>query len=477
MNGVRSRSFRIPVPLDHSKPNGETVHIFVRELVFEKDDHHRASLAPLLYLQGGPGFESPRPAFPLGGWMKEAVASGFRLLLLDQRGTGLSDAISPGSLLQRFGEPATAGDVSDAVAEQQADFMSHFRADSIVRDCEMIKKVLSPTKKWTLLGQSFGGFVALNYMSAYPNSLEQCLLTVGLAPVSQTIDDVYRATHNRMKERNRRFFERYPLDAAKVRDIGNFLRSRDSDGQSVSLPGGGVLSLRRFLASGLLLGSAEGMERLHFMLEGALVKDSDNTSTLSPSFLTSMSAMLNYETNPIYWLLHESIYCDGPGQTSNWSYERIRRECRTIAKEEGTICPFDADAVLDAWDGSAAVVEECPVAPYFTGEMVGPWIGEDCAALRPLRKAAHILASKDNWAPLYDKNVLSSCGIPVAALVSYDDVFVERTFSESTADLLGRDSCHLWVTNEFQHSGLRDEPNRIFKTLLSMVRGEVPIPS
>ena len=39
-----------------------------------------------------------------------------------------------------------------------------FRADNIVRDAEEIRKNLIQDKKWSVLGQSFGGFCATNYL-------------------------------------------------------------------------------------------------------------------------------------------------------------------------------------------------------------------------------------------------------------------------------------------------------------------------
>ena len=59
-----------------------------------------------------------------------------------------------------------------------------------------------------------------------------------------------------------------------------------------------------------------------------------------------------------------------------------------------------------------------------------------------------------------------------------DDIYVERAFSEDTSRMLGADgrSASLWVTNEIQHSGLRDEP-RVFERLLAMAKGELAIPS
>jgi dienelactone hydrolase len=48
------------------------------------------------------------------------------------------------------------------------------RADSIVADAEVVRKALVPRNattqngKWSLLGQSFGGFCALTYLSHAP---------------------------------------------------------------------------------------------------------------------------------------------------------------------------------------------------------------------------------------------------------------------------------------------------------------------
>ena len=79
---------------------------------------------------------------------------------------------------------------------------------------------------------------------------------------------------------------------------------------------------------------------------------------------------------------------------------------------------------------------------------------------------------------LYNVEALRTIGvegkIPCAPLISYDDIYVERHFSEETADLI---NCKVWITNEFQHSGLRDCPSRVFTTLLQMSIGEVALPS
>ena len=43
-------------------------------------------------------------------------------------------------------------------AQAQADYLKHFRADSIVRDAEVIRRELTGGEPWALLGQSYGGF-------------------------------------------------------------------------------------------------------------------------------------------------------------------------------------------------------------------------------------------------------------------------------------------------------------------------------
>ena len=89
------------MPLDHSRADGPRITIFTRE-VAAPDGGDRPYL---LFLQGGPGFEATRPTSPPTGWMKRALAD-YRVLLLDQRGTGRSTPVGreiPGDDARRSG--------------------------------------------------------------------------------------------------------------------------------------------------------------------------------------------------------------------------------------------------------------------------------------------------------------------------------------------------------------------------------------
>jgi pimeloyl-ACP methyl ester carboxylesterase len=442
----------LKVPLNHDVPDGPQLELFVRELIpASKADGD--SLPCLLYLQGGPGFPAGRPTCPQGGWQKAALAD-YRVLLLDQRGTGRSSPVTTQSLLL-VGSP-----------KEQAAYLSHFRADSIVKDCEIVRRELAGGEKLTLLGQSFGGFCILSYLSYAPEAIERALFTCGLAPVGQPADAVYKATYQRMEERNRRFYERYPQDVELVRSITRALHDAPA-----TLPRGGTLTARRFLQLGLLLGSGSGFESLHDLLElaRAPLPPAAPAGALPEHFLLAVeAAQQDFETNPIYWLLHEAIYCDGPasssapeGGASRWSAERVQEEMGA------------------AWDYTTRLAKGA--APILlTGEMVFSWMGDDYAWLRPLKPCAELLAAKHDWPKLYHREALGSSRCPpVACLVSYEDVYVERAFSEATAAMLGETGrgAKLWVTNEFQHSGLRDQPETVFKRLLAMSKGVVAVPS
>ena len=149
----------------------------------------------LVFLQGGPGFEAVRPTGrPRSpGWLDHALGE-YRVLLLDQRGTGRSTPV---------------GRLSGMTAAEQAAYLTHFRADSIVRDAERIRRALE-VDRWSVLGQSFGGFCVLTYLSLAPEGLREAFFTGGLPPLGHSVDEVYARTYERVLERNRRFYQRFP---------------------------------------------------------------------------------------------------------------------------------------------------------------------------------------------------------------------------------------------------------------------------
>lgn len=85
IGGINLSDHTFTVPLDWNHPEAsEKIKIFARKAWGGSSQENKY----LVYLQGGPGFASPRPQ-SLSGWIKQAISLGFTVLLLDQRGTGI----------------------------------------------------------------------------------------------------------------------------------------------------------------------------------------------------------------------------------------------------------------------------------------------------------------------------------------------------------------------------------------------------
>jgi pimeloyl-ACP methyl ester carboxylesterase len=411
------------LPLNHSRPGGEQITVFAREIVAAGKEE--PNLPWLVFFQGGPGFPAPRPPAN-SGWLKRATQD-YRMLLLDPRGTGRSTPVTA-QTLARF---------PNVVA--MADYLKHFRADSIVRDAEWIRHHwLGGNVKWSLLGQSFGGFCVVHYLSAAPEGLKEAIITGGLPPIHHTPKEVYRATYRRVIEKNRRYYERYPDDAERAQAVVDYLSDHD-----VYLPTGDPLSPRRFQQLGMGFGASDGFEQAHYLLEGAFV-DTGKGQELSYNFLRELENTQSFDTNPIYAILHEASFCEQTA--SRWAAERVRAEYPEFQLEPGK-----------------------PV--LFTGEMIYPWMFDDFQQLRPLKQAAQILAEFQEWPSLYDTSVLQANVVPAVAAIYYDDMYVDRGFSEETAQIIK--GLRVWVTNEYEHNGLRAEGDIVLSRLLDMLHGKL----
>jgi pimeloyl-ACP methyl ester carboxylesterase len=432
---------RFKVPLDYSGILPGEITVFAREVVPAGPNDTRSPLPYLVYFQGGPGFESPRMT-EAGEFRK--FAREHRLLLLDQRGTGLST-------------PVSASTVEDfATTEEAVRYLKCFRAPSIVRDAEMIRKTLVGDEgKWSVLGQSFGGFCVLTYMSKFPWSLHRAFLAGGLAPIDVgcSATQVYRRLIPRVMRQMELYYETFPGDEEVMR--GLVLHIDSCPGGKVPLASGSVLSVRGLQALGFEgLGFPGSFARLHYLLERAWDQlPVSGERVLSNYFLRTVEKFLAFDTNPLYFLLHEPCYCNGGGEASEWAAERVRAE-------------------FPEMDASAAAHSGKRV--YLTGEMVFPFMLDEIAALRPLKAVGHGLAKTTDWESLYSEEMLSSCAVPAAAAVYYHDMYVDFDLSMET---VAKSNVKPWVTSEFTHAGIREGSDRVIEQLTALVSHKATLES
>jgi hypothetical protein len=214
----------------------------------------------------------------------------------------------------------------------------------------------------------------------------------------------------------------------------------------VRLPAGGSLTVEAFQSLGQMLGASTASHALHSLLEGAFVTGSGGPE-LSDNFLHEVQYRLTFASAPLYAVLHEACYAQGSAAT-RWSAHRIRAE----------FPDFDAGPALD---GGAPLL--------FTGEMIYPWMFHTDPVLWPLREAAHLLAERESWPDLYDVATLRANEVPVTALIYHDDMYVDYGLSMQTARTIR--GLRYWVTNEYEHDGLRTSGREVLDRLIAKARG------
>jgi pimeloyl-ACP methyl ester carboxylesterase len=414
--GAWVREFTVEAPLDWRHPGRETIRLFVRELA-GPERRHDPELPLLTFLQGGPGGANPRPT-GVSGWLAEALPH-YRVVMVDQRGTGGSGPVD-GMVIAGFPDPAEA-----------ARHLLHFRADSIVRDLEHVRRQRYDGRRWATLAQSYGGWLTLTYLSHAPEALTACYVCGGLPGVPADPEEVYRRTFTRAAGKTADFYERYPQDEATVAAIADRLAGGD-----VLLPDGSPLSVRRFQTLGGDLGFGPGHLRLHWLVSEAFAPGGH----LTDAFLEAAQVKTSVAGNPLFWVLQESIYGDGRNGPFRWAAQRERDRRPEFAEDRRPL--------------------------LFTTEMTFPWMFEEIRALRPFAPAMAELAGQATWSPLYDPERLAANEVPLAAAIFTDDVFVDAGLQQETLARVG--AARAWLTNEFEHDGITS--GRVFTRLREMVR-------
>ncbi|WP_373286735.1 alpha/beta fold hydrolase [Citricoccus zhacaiensis] len=479
LDGTRITDHWFELPLDHARPEESLIRVYAREYV---SGVHPDSTAPLdssaedwasgaehglpwlLFLQGGPGGKGVRQA-QLGGWMKEA-SQRFRILMLDQRGTGLSTPANRNTL-PLIGTP-----------EEQADYLVHFRAPSIVQDAELIRLLLG-AEPWTVFGQSFGGFCTLSYLSWHPEGMSRALITGGLAPLDGPPARVYRATYQRMRARNEEYFGRFPEDRQILARVYDAVRAGETGAApSVVLPDGSPVTVGRVQMLGMFLGGNTRMDQLHYLLQEAFEPQpvaagtctEALTHTLTDTFLHGLYQQVTRATNPLYLVMHESIYAQ-PAQVSRTQPELPPAAQPASPPEDATDTAWAAQRVLRSSPDLADFDPDRTAHPLLTGEMVFDWYADLDPALGSLQSVTEELARRTDWGPLYDPEALAANTVPTAAAVYTHDVYVDRDLSLETASRVR--GLRVWETDEFHHDGIGDDGPAILRRLLSLTDGSL----
>ena len=422
------------LPKDYSKPEAGTIKVFARSArkheTYPNEAKNDEQLPWIVFLNGGPGNECRPPQhYPFTNTLLD---KGYQILCLDQRGTGLSTPITA-STLQMRGDNAV-----------QAKYLKLYRADSIVRDCEAIRQALTADypedkKKWSVMGQSFGGFCIITYLSFYPQGLREAFLFGGLQALVKSPDEVYRRLYKKLIQRNEAYYAKFPADVARVRQILNYL-SRFGDG-TIKLPSEGNLTRRRFQQLGINLGFHGGLDAVHDLVLRAAY-DIEAFGHLTRGSLSAIDRALSFDENLLYSILHEPIYCSG--QAPSWSAQRL----------------LDTEYPQFSPDRSSS--EDPSTNPVFlTGEMIYPWMFTDYSELRKVSEVAELVAQDSDWPDLFDEAQLEKNEVPVFAAVYTEDMYVDYELSMQTASKIK--GCKTFTTNVMFHDAIRSRMDEVVR--------------
>ncbi|KAL6714535.1 hypothetical protein ACLMJK_007960 [Lecanora helva] len=325
--------------------------------------------------------------------------------------------------------------------QEQAALLQNFRADSIVEDCEAIRRNLtrnypSEKKKWTIMGQSFGGFCCVHYLSKYPESLQEVFTTGGLPPLVEHPDIVYEQLLKKIKSRNAAYYSKYPEDVSRVKNIIRYIQNNN-----VSLPSGGKLSVLRLRQLGMDFGFHGGIDVVHEMI-CRLTTDLNHFDFFTRPTLAQFEEMQPFDKYPLYALMHQPLYARR--NAPNWSADRVLKR----HPEFMHISLDDNQPVL------------------FTGEMVFRDMYNDYDELRPLLATADILESKDDWPELYDEAKLAKNEVPVYSASFIEDMYVDFDLARETASKIN--NCKTFVTNVLYHDALVNKTDELMKHLFAL---------
>lgn len=419
ISGMRIAEYSIEVPLDWSQSGTtKTISFFFREVC--RSDKLEEPLPLLVYLQGGPGGKSPRPTCEDPSWLHEALKQ-YRVILPDQRGTGRSSRACETAL----------NNYANIV--ERAYYLDKLDSYSIVSDLEFARKKIYHGIQWSILGQSYGGFISLTYLSFAPEGIEKCYIAGGLPSLYPDANEVYRRTYPRVARKIEMYFQQFPDDSIKIDKIADYIQKNNP-----ILPNGDPLTVRRFQSLGLILGMSYGAEQLHWLIEEAFCDTNENE--LNRHFLNEVMTLTGFDDNPLFGAIHERIYADS-GSSATWAAESQRKKFPEFAENHRPL--------------------------YLTGEMIYPWMFDEITALKPFREAAFLLSTREKPYAYYDIETLANNNVPVAAAIYFDDMYVDCELSLETAKRIK--NLKYWVTNEYEHDGLR-QSSAVFTKLTKMIQ-------
>ena len=166
---------KLEVPENYQQPDGDKIAINFAVLPAIDDSEYKA---PLMFLAGGPGQAAVELATGLNHVFRE-VRKTRDIILVDQRGTGESSALScdfeaVDNVYSSLPDALDPQEVKECVAQFKGD-VTQYNSENAIRDFDAIRAALGH-EKLNIYGGSYGTRAGLVFMRMFPESLESVVL-------------------------------------------------------------------------------------------------------------------------------------------------------------------------------------------------------------------------------------------------------------------------------------------------------------
>jgi pimeloyl-ACP methyl ester carboxylesterase len=221
---------RLEVPLDHARPAAGTVSLFFE--YFPHTDTSRQALEPIFATEGGPGYsitQNERESYV--SFLLAPLRDRHDVVLIDQRGVGLSDAIDCKPFQHATEDPYTGA--AECGAQLGAAASLYGSAD-VARDIDAVRAALH-VQRLDLYGASYAAVDVQAYAFRFPHRLRAVVLD---SPVPATDFDPWNTSTAGAIQRSVRLLcarsascsADHPDGAAELSWLARRLRQRPVDG-------------------------------------------------------------------------------------------------------------------------------------------------------------------------------------------------------------------------------------------------------
>lgn len=166
---------KLEVPENYQKPDRDKISINFAVLPAIDNSENKT---PLMFLAGGPGQAAVELATGLNRIFRE-VRKTRDIILVDQRGTGESNALScdledEEDVYKLLPEELSTKNIARCISQFKGD-VSQYNSENAIRDFDAVREALGHDKL-NIYGGSYGTRAGLVYMRMFPQSLESVVL-------------------------------------------------------------------------------------------------------------------------------------------------------------------------------------------------------------------------------------------------------------------------------------------------------------